>query len=71
MTTATEPSVARIPGKTVEWSVTVHAPMTGIHRGARSLTDTELAAAAAQSGTFQFLEHPKEDIYSLEDGRGV
>jgi len=71
VTTAIEPSVARIPGKTIEWSVTVHAPMTGIQGGATSLTDAELAAAAAQSGTFGFLAHPEEDIYTLEDGRGV
>lgn len=39
---------------------------------ARSLSDAEVAVAVAQSGSFNFLDHldhPEEDVYTLEDGR--
>ena len=67
---AQEPT--RVPGKAVVWRVeTFYASMTASPGAANSLSDAELAGAVAQSGAFKFLEHPEEDIYTLNDGREV
>lgn len=66
-----EENVTRQARKTITWNVVIHGSMSGSPGAVRTLSDGELATAAAESGAFRFLEHPDEDIYSLEDGREV
>ncbi len=36
-----------------------------------ALAASLIAQAAQQSGSYDFLHHPDEDIYTLEDGEGI
>jgi FixJ family two-component response regulator len=56
-------------GMTV-WKTQWFAPLLTISPGETySLSDAEIAVAAAQSGSFDFLNRPEENIYTLEDGQ--
>ncbi len=51
------------------WKPLLCAPLIGLPGAVNSLSDAEIAAAAAQSGSFDFLNRPEENIYTLEDGQ--
>ena len=47
----------------------VSGTLTSLPGNERSLPDAEVSVAVTQSGSFDFLSHPEEDVYTLEDGR--
>lgn len=68
----TQPAeTATLGGTPVVWKVVVLGTMTGSPGAGRTLSDADMAAAAAQSASFDFLRDPEEDIYTLDDGREV
>ncbi|MCD4699810.1 MAG: hypothetical protein K8R91_04475 [Phycisphaerae bacterium] len=74
MNTVLEQQVVTIPGEAVDastWEMVVCGTFTSSPGASNSMSDDEIAAAAAQSGSFDFLNRPKEDLYTLEDGQEV
>lgn len=74
MNVVSQQQVVTLSGEAVDmskWKGTVSGALTGSPGETYSLSDAEIAVAAAQSGSFDFLNRPEEDLYTLEDGQEV